>query len=295
MNGLVKRYGGRTVVDEVSFEVPPGRVLALLGPNGAGKTTTVECIAGLRRADGGSVRVLGADPVAQRDSVMAVLGMMLQEGGVHRSSTPRELLRLFSALHDSPADTAKLVARLGIDDLLDARVRTLSGGERQRVSLALALIGQPRVAVLDEPTAGMDPVARRQVWELVAELAADGVAVLLTTHAMEEAERLADVVAVMGEGRLLALDTPSALTSADSPGLVLSTAAAFPADELASDLDAPVWREAPGRWKVAVAADRMTDVTAWFRDRDLPLTGIATSEHSLEDVYLRLIERGRAR
>ena len=289
VDGLYKRYGARTAVAGLSLAVQPGEVLALLGPNGAGKTTTVECIAGLREPDAGSVRVFGADPRRERDQVVAHLGVMLQEGGVHRSATPAELLRAFAAYYPDPLDWASLASRLGLDRVARQRVRTLSGGERQRVALALALVGQPRVALLDEPTAGMDPAARRQTWQLIEELRADGVATLLTTHAMEEAERLADRVAVVDAGRLVALDRPSALAGGGA-GLLVETPATLDPEALARDLDVAVSRAGDGRWHVAAPTTRIAEVSGWFAARDLPLTGVAAARERLEDVYLRLTD-----
>ena len=286
---LAKAYGARTALAGLSLTVGAGEILALLGPNGAGKTTTVECITGLRRPDRGTVRVLGHDPRRDRERVVPHLGVMLQEGGLHRSATPTELLRTFAAFYPEPLDPRALLERLGLDHVAGQRVRTLSGGERQRVGLALALVGRPRVALLDEPTAGMDPAARRQTWTLIEELRAEGVAVLLTTHAMEEAERLADRVAVVDAGALVALDRPSALAGGGA-GLLLETTAVFDADVLAEELGVHVSRAGSGRWHVATGPERIAEVSGWFHAHGLPLTGIAAARERLEDVYLRLTD-----
>ena len=216
VEGLSKRYGDRTVVDGVSFDVAAGTVLCLLGRNGAGKTTTIECLEGFRRPDGGRVRVLGRDPAGERGTIADRVGVMLQEGGAYQAATPREMLGLYAALYPNPLPVDEVLATVEMHERADSRYRTLSGGEKQRVNLALALIGRPEVLFLDEPTAGMDPAARRRTWRVLEGLRDAGAAILLTTHALDEAARLADVVAVIDRGRLLALDSPAALAG-DGP------------------------------------------------------------------------------
>ena len=211
VEGLVKRYGERTVVDGISLEVAPGSVLCLLGRNGAGKTTTIECLEGFRRPDAGAVRVLGADPFRERSAVADRIGVMLQEGGAYQAASPREMLRLYAGLYPSALPVDEVLATVDLAERADSRFRTLSGGEKQRVSLALALIGRPHVLFLDEPTAGMDPSARRRTWHVLEGLRDTGAAILLTTHALDEAERLADTVGVIDRGRMLVLDTPAAI------------------------------------------------------------------------------------
>jgi len=288
---LHKRYGGRAVVDDLSFDVVPGTVLALLGPNGAGKTTTVECIEGFRTPDSGVVRVLGLDPVRERDALLPSLGVMLQEGGAYPAATPAEVLGLHARFFRSPADVGGLLERVGLTAAARRRVRTLSGGQRQRLSLALALVGRPQVLVLDEPTAGMDPQARQAAWELLGELRAAGTTVLLTTHAMEEAERLADLVAVIDGGRLLALDSPAALVAAETGRRVLVTAAdAVDMGALSAAVGAGVTADGDGRYLVAAGPEAIPAISAWFAEHGLRLTGI-TSEGSLEQAFLRLTAR----
>lgn len=216
VEGLVKRYGARTVVSGVSFEVDAGQVVCLLGRNGAGKTTTVECIEGFRSPDAGAVRVLGADPVRDRSAVAHRMGVMLQEGGAYQAATPREMLRLYSGLFPRTRAIAEVLEVTDLTARADDRFRTLSGGEKQRVNLALAIIGCPEVLFLDEPTAGMDPAARRRTWQLVEHLRDDGTAVLLTTHALDEAERLANRIGVLDGGRLLAFGSPEAVRGEQS-------------------------------------------------------------------------------
>nr|WP_244943019.1 ABC transporter ATP-binding protein [Streptomyces inhibens] len=184
VSGLRKVYGGRAVVDGVSFAVQEGEIFGVLGPNGAGKTTTVECLEGLRVPDGGTVRVGGLDPVADHDRVTQILGSQLQESELQAKLTVREALELYSACYARPADWRQLAERLGLDDRLSARFGKLSGGQKQRLFIALALIGSPRVVVLDELTTGLDPRARRDTWRLIEEVRDSGVTVLLITHFM---------------------------------------------------------------------------------------------------------------
>jgi ABC-2 type transport system ATP-binding protein len=211
VTGLVKRYGGVPVVDGVSFAVEPGEIFGILGPNGAGKTTTVECVEGLRRPDGGTVRVLGRDPgdpeLRQR------LGAQLQESQLPEKITVREAIELYRSFYRDPADWRALLDTLGLRDKENTQFRRLSGGQKQRLSIALALVGRPEVAVLDELTTGLDPQARRDVWELIEQIRATGVTILLVTHFMAEAERLCDRLALIDAGRVVAIDSPAGLVS----------------------------------------------------------------------------------
>jgi ABC-2 type transport system ATP-binding protein len=211
--GLHKVYGDRTAVHDVSFEVAEGEIFGVLGPNGAGKTTTVECVAGLRRPDGGSVRTLGLDPARDRSGVVAGLGVQLQHSALPENLRVREAMELFSSFYPDPADWRELLGGLGLDGSADVRYGKLSGGQQQRLAIALALIGRPRVAILDELTTGLDPAARRDTWDLITAVRDRGVTILLVTHFMAEAERLCDRVAVIDAGRVVALDSPAALTS----------------------------------------------------------------------------------
>jgi ABC-2 type transport system ATP-binding protein len=210
---LTKRYGDRAAVDQVSFSVEEGEIFGILGPNGAGKTTTVESIAGLRTPDSGTIRVLGLDPRADRDRLRSLVGVQLQESELPERMTAREALDLFAAFYAHPADPAGLLADLGLEDKRDTAYRNLSGGQKQRLSIALALIGRPRIAILDELSTGLDPQARREAWQLIESIRDRGVTVVLVTHLMEEAERLADRVAVVADGRLIALDTPAGIVA----------------------------------------------------------------------------------
>ncbi|MGA8978001.1 MAG: ABC transporter ATP-binding protein [Pedococcus sp.] len=204
VTGLAKRYRDVVALDGATWSAQPGQVTAVLGPNGAGKTTMVECCEGLRRGDAGEVRVLGADPWHASADHRARVGVMLQDGGLPNAARPLPLLRHLRSLYAAPAPLDDLVGRLGIGDFATTTVRRLSGGQKQRVALAAALIGRPEVAFLDEPSAGLDPHARLDVWDLVREVADAGAAVVLTTHSFEEAERLADHIVVVAAGRVVA-------------------------------------------------------------------------------------------
>lgn len=210
---ISKRYGETIAVDGVDFDVESGEILGMLGRNGAGKTTTVEIIEGLRKPDSGTVRVLGLDPVRDRKAVRAVLGVQLQEGTLPDKATAGELVRLYRSFYADGADPERLLGELGLADKRDTFVDELSGGQLQRLSIALALVGKPRVAVLDELTTGLDPRARRDTWELIEQVRAAGVTILLVTHFMDEAQRLCDRIAVFDRGRIVALDTPAGLVA----------------------------------------------------------------------------------
>ncbi len=202
---LQKRYGDVTAVADVSLTVERGETLGIVGVNGAGKTTTVECVAGLTKPDAGTVRVLGLDPIADRDELRRRVGVQLQESALPDRLTVTEALTLYGAFYDNPVEPAELIEQLGLTHRRDARYGKLSGGEKQRVSVGLALVGRPEVAILDELTTGLDPHARRELWTLIASLP---ITVILVSHFMDEVERLCDRVAVMHAGRIKALDTP---------------------------------------------------------------------------------------
>ncbi len=211
VRNLRKRYGDKVAVDDVSFDVAPGEIFGILGPNGAGKTTTVECLAGLRDADGGVLRVLGSDPQAHPERIREDLGVQLQEARLHDKITVEEALRLYAAFYSDPADVDELLTLLDLQDRRRTQFAKLSGGQKQRLSIALALVGRPKVAILDELTTGLDPAARRATWELVERVRATGVTILLVTHFMDEAERLCDRLVIIDEGRVVAHGTPAEL------------------------------------------------------------------------------------
>jgi ABC-2 type transport system ATP-binding protein len=297
VEGLVKSYGGRRVVDGLRLTADRGAVTAVLGPNGAGKTTTVECCEGLRRPDEGTVRVLGCDPATAGPEHRARVGVMLQGGGLPTAARALELLKHVARLHARPVAVDRLAARLGIVDFGATPVRRLSGGQRQRVALACALVGRPEVLFLDEPSAGLDPQSRLGVWELVQQARSQGTAVVLTTHLIEEAERLADLVVVVDGGRVVAQGSPQQLTGtrdaaesvrfAADPRLDLATLrSALPAD-------VRVEEPMPGRYLVEGTIDPgvLATVTSWCAAQQVMPQGLTVGRRSLEDVFLDLTGR----
>jgi ABC-2 type transport system ATP-binding protein len=212
IDGLVMAYGDKVAVDGLSLEVPRGSVTAVLGPNGAGKTTTLETCEGYRVPQRGTVSVLGLDPQRDRAELLPRIGVMLQSGGAWSGVRAVEMLEHMASLHAHPLDTGMLVDRLGLADCGRTPYRRLSGGQKQRLGLAIALVGRPELVFVDEPTAGMDPQARRTTWEMLEEVRADGVTVVLTTHHMDEAEHLADRIHIIDRGTLIASGTPAELT-----------------------------------------------------------------------------------
>lgn len=211
VRNLHKRYGQHVAVEDVSFTVKEGEIFGIIGPNGAGKTTTVESIAGLRTPDSGTISVLGFDPVKDHAQVTSVLGVQLQESSFQDAITVSEALKLYSSFYRDPVDWRELMKLLGLSDKHKAQYKNLSGGQKQRLSIALALVGNPKVAILDELTTGLDPQARRETWNLIERVRDAGVSILLVTHFMDEAERLCDRIAVIDGGRVVALDTPEGL------------------------------------------------------------------------------------
>jgi len=211
VEGLIKRYGPKVAVDDVSFTVAEGEIFGLLGRNGAGKSTTVDCLGGLRVPDRGRIRVAGLDPRQDRRELRQLLGVQLQESQLPDRLTVGEAMRLYASFYPRAADVDGLLAQLDLTDKRTTRYRRLSGGQKQRLSIALALIGRPRIAILDELTTGLDPVARRDTWQLIDDIRNQGVTIVLVTHFMDEAARLCDRVAIMRDGRIAALGAPAAL------------------------------------------------------------------------------------
>lgn len=293
VHNLVKRFGARVAVDGLDFEVSRGEIFALLGPNGAGKTTTVEMLEGYQRPDSGEIRVLGLDPITQGATVKQQIGAMPQEGGLYPAITPREALHLFSRFYSRPRDPDALLALVGLADRAGTRFRRLSGGEKQRLSLALALVGSPRLVFLDEPTAGLDPQGRRTTWEIVEALREQQVTVLLTTHYLEEAERLADRVAILHHGRLVAIGTPSSLMTGDRSQVRLRTAHPIQQGVLdALPTVAALRRDGAEAWVLDTADPPalLVELTARLYQAGVPIVELRVGQASLEEVYLELTE-----
>ncbi|MDA8369397.1 MAG: ABC transporter ATP-binding protein [Nocardiopsaceae bacterium] len=301
---VVKRYGAATAVDGLSFTARRGAVTALLGPNGAGKTSTIEICEGFRFADSGRVRVLGLDPVADASALKPRVGVMPQLGGVPTGARAGEWLRLMSAFHARPIPPETLLERLGLQSAAATPFRRLSGGQQQRLSLAAAVIGRPELVFLDEPTAGLDPQARRTTWELVGELRDAGVGVVLTTHYMEEAERLADHVVIIDRGRVVADGSTDELTAAQqelrfdaAPGLdtedllaALPTASrieAVPGEPGSALSRYVIVTEAPG----GLGPEFIATVTTWCAANGILPEGLRVQRRTLEDVFLELTGR----
>jgi ABC-2 type transport system ATP-binding protein len=293
IRGLVKRYGAETAVDGLDLTVAGGSVTAVLGPNGAGKTTTVETAEGYRRPDAGTVRVLGLDPVADAARLRPRIGVMLQSGGVYSGARAVEMLTHMAKLYADPLPVAPLVERLGLGGCGRTPYRRLSGGQQQRLSLAMAVVGRPELVFLDEPTAGLDPQARRATWELVRELRADGVTVVLTTHHMDEAEQLADEVAIVDAGRVVVQGSPEALCRGGAENTLRFTGR--PALDLASLLKAlPDGTGAveltPGSYRVTGGVDPqlLATVASWCAQHGVMPDSLSVERHTLEDVFLEL-------
>jgi len=289
---LVVTYGDVRAVDGLSLSVGAGEVVALLGPNGAGKTSTVECLEGYRRPAGGSVRVLGLDPRADRRAVVPRIGVMLQRGGIYPMLGPRQALALFARYYEHPEDPEALLGRVALDAMATTPWRHLSGGEQQRLSLALALVGRPDVVFLDEPTAGVDPEGRLEIRRVVTDLRDRGVAVLLTTHELAEAERLADRVIIITRGRAVASGTPASLAAGAGGGSVVRFGAPAGLDTaaLSARLGVPATEEGPGRYRVAgEASPELTAALAgWLAEQHAQLTDLSTGR-SLEEAYLAVV------
>ena len=295
VEGLVKDYGANRAVDGLSFTIEPGEVFALLGPNGAGKTTTVEILEGHRTRTAGRVEVLGMDPQTGGRAYRERIGIVLQEAGFDEEFTVRELVALYSGLYPRRRDVDEVIERVGLAEKAKARTKTLSGGQRRRLDLALGLIGAPELLFLDEPTTGFDPSARRRAWELVASLRDLGTTIVLTTHYMEEAESLADRVAVIQGGRLVALDTPANLVAREGAEAMIS----FDLPDGIGPDDLPVLGVGAVRTRgtrvdipTAHPTHDLNALTQWALQRNIRLAGLTMARPTLEDVYLDLTEAG---
>ncbi len=290
---LTKRYGRRTAVDGVSFSVEDGEIFGILGPNGAGKTTTVECVAGLRRQDSGTIRVLGLDPRTDALTLHEQVGVQLQESQLPDQLKVWEALDLYSSFYQHPADADELIDRLGLADKRDAVFGKLSGGQKQRLSVALALIGRPKIALLDELTTGLDPNARREVWELISEIRASGVTVVLVTHFMEEAERLCDRVVVIDAGRVIAIDSPAALADRVGGEQYIRFSASAPLDEdlLAKLPEIHSVRRDGEKFTVTGSEDALQAVISVLIRHGITARHLRVDQASLDDAFVALTSR----
>ena len=291
VSGIRKTYGATVAVDDVSFTVEAGEIFGLIGPNGAGKTTTMECVEGLRRPDRGRIEVLGLDPVRDAGALQPRIGVQLQEAQLQKRIKVWEAVDLWAALYDTSVDGDRLLDQLGLTDRRDAWFMTLSGGQKQRLFIALALINQPELVFLDELTTGLDPQARRAIWDLVRGIRDRGQTVFLTTHLMEEAERLCDRVAIIEHGRIVDHDTPAGLVARHCPqrtvlvttaheGAAARFAALASVDTVDRDGDRHTIR---GR-----GDDLVTEVIHCLSEHGMRVTAFRTEEPTLEDVFLTL-------
>ncbi|GAA2323859.1 ABC transporter ATP-binding protein [Streptomyces kunmingensis] len=296
VSGLRKAYAGRTVVDGVSFSVDEGEIFGILGPNGAGKTTTVECVEGLRVPDEGQVRVAGFDPVRDHDKVTRILGAQLQESEVQAKLTVREALELYSSFYPDPLDWRPLAERLRLEEKLGTRFAKLSGGQKQRLFIALALVGNPRVVVLDELTTGLDPRARRDTWQLIEDVRDSGVTVLLVTHFMEEAQRLCDRIAVIDKGRVAALDTPAGLISRAAGATVISFTPSAPLDdrELAGLPGLATVEHRDGRTTLTGGDETVNAVVTLLARHHITAHQLRVVDATLDDAFLDLTGAGQS-
>jgi ABC-2 type transport system ATP-binding protein len=291
---LHKSYGPVVAVEGLSFNVQQGEIFGMVGPNGAGKTTTIECLEGLRKADSGQLSVLGFDPWKYRLDVVEQIGVQLQEANLPARMRVGEALTLFNSFYEAPRDPGELLVRMGLEDKITTPIAKLSGGQKQRLFIALALVNRPKLVFLDELTTGLDPQARRSMWELVQEIRASGCTVFLTTHFMEEAERLCDRVAILDHGALIALDTPSALIRS----LAQDKRVSFRNGEGHKEIQ---FERIPGVTHVEIEGDRVTvqgagerfisSVVSALEDQNVEFRDLRTEQPSLEDVFLQMTGR----
>ncbi len=291
VEGLCKDYGSLRAVDGLSFAVEEGEIFALLGPNGAGKTTTVEILEGHRERTSGSVSVLGFDPQTGGRDYREQIGIVLQEAGFDEDFSPRELVELHRRMYPRRLGVDDVLELVGLEDKRDARVKTLSGGQRRRLDLALGLVGDPTLLFLDEPTTGFDPSARRKAWELVEGLRGLGKTVLLTTHYLDEAEHLADRVAVIVRGRLVAIGTPAELgVGGEATSMVTFRLPSGVTSTELPALDGTMVRSGSD-WQLETAhpTRSLHELTSWAVARDLEIPSLSVGRPSLEDAYLALV------
>ena len=290
---LRKCYGATVAVDDVSFSVAEGEIFGLLGPNGAGKTTTIECAIGLRSPDSGSVRVMGLDPGEDSEQLHLIVGVQLQASALPPLLKVDEILGLYRSFYRQPADVAELVGVLGLAGKLKSYYMSLSGGQKQRLSIALALIGRPKIAVLDEMTTGLDPHARRDIWDLIESVRGRGATIVLVTHYMEEAERLCDRVALIDRGRVVAIDSPAGLAQRAGGGqrLRFVPSGPFP-DRLLTQLPEVTALERHGRHVVVTGAqDLVNAVVLALAGVGITAEDVEVESATLEDAFVRLTGR----
>ena len=290
---LRKTYGPLVAVDDVSFSVTEGEIFGILGPNGAGKTTTVECAIGLRSPDSGSVRLMGIDPQADRARIHEITGVQLQSSAFPSKLRVGEIIDMYRSFYRNPADVGEMTAALGLADKRRSYYRSLSGGQQQRLSVVLALVGAPRIAVLDEMTTGLDPQARRDAWELIEHIRDRGTTVLLVTHFMEEAERLCDRVALIDSGRIIALDTPAGLAAqAAGAKTVRFLPSAAVDDSLLTRLPEVTAIEHDGHHIVVTGTGELaTSVIVALHAAGVLAQDVRTDASTLEDAFVQLTGR----
>ncbi|XVQ06216.1 ABC transporter ATP-binding protein [Spirillospora sp. CA-255316] len=290
---LNKRYGDTVAVDDVTFSVAEGEIFGILGPNGAGKTTTVECVAGLRGRDGGSISVLGLDPGRDRAELRQRVGVQLQESRLQDKLTVAEALDLYGSYYRRPADWSRLLEMLGMADKRNVQYRRLSGGQKQRLAIALALVGGPAVAILDELTTGLDPQGRRDTWDLIERVRDTGVTIILVTHFMDEAERLCDRLALVDSGRVVALDTPAGLVAEASGEQRVRFRPSAPLDErLLTELPevTGVVRD-DRRVTVTGVGNLLQAVTSVLARNQIVAHDLRVEQPGLDDAFIELIGR----
>ncbi len=291
VRGLRRTYGDVVAVDHIDLDVGEGEIFGILGPNGAGKTTTVETIAGLTRPTAGTVRVAGIDPYADRVAATGLIGVQLQQAGLQAKITVREALELFASFYEAPADALALAEQLGLGEKLGAQYAKLSGGQQQRLAIALALVGRPRVALLDELTTGLDPASRRNVWELVEDARADGTTIVLVSHLMPEVQRLCDRIALVDRGRVVALDTPAGLVASSAAPTVMSFTPDAPVDvERVRGLEGVAEvRQRAERLEVVADDAAVLAVLDLLSRSDVRPERLRVTQSTLDEAYLSLV------
>ncbi|GIJ23632.1 ABC transporter ATP-binding protein [Micromonospora lutea] len=293
VRNLHKRYGSHVAVDDVSFTVEEGEIFGIIGPNGAGKTTTVESVAGLRTPDSGSISVLGLDPIKDRAQVRERLGVQLQESSFPDAIKVAEALELYSSFYRNPVDWRELMELLGLTGKRNTRYKALSGGQKQRLSIALALVGNPKVAILDELTTGLDPQARRDTWSLIEQVRDTGVTILLVTHFMDEAERLSDRIAVIDGGRVAALDTPAGLIARSSVVQQVRFRVGQPLDKsVLAELPDVTGVEITGdRWLVTGRGQLLSSVAGALARAQVVAEDLRVEQRNLDDAFVAFTGR----